>query len=150
MFTKIVQIAVPFIWFGVIGAISFLETPLKFQAPGIDLPLGLGIGRLVFFAMNKVEIVLAVIFLITLRRERTALSAAFKYFLPVLAILVLDTLWLLPALDARAEQVIAGIAAPHSDLHIFYVVLEAAKFVLILILGIAVAKRHLSSNGYEK
>ena len=40
-------------------AISFLETPLKFRAPGITLPLGLGIGRLVFRALNTVEVVLA-------------------------------------------------------------------------------------------
>lgn len=149
MVTKIVQMAVPFIWFGVIGAISFLETPLKFQAPGIDLPLGLGIGRLVFFAMNKVEIVLAVVFLITLRRERAVLSSAFKFFLPVLVILVVDTLWLLPSLDARAELVINGTAAPHSNTHILYVVLEVIKFVLVFILGCAVAKRHLSSNGNQ-
>ena len=41
-----VQLAVPFIWFGMALAISFLETPLKFRAPGITVPLGLGIGLL--------------------------------------------------------------------------------------------------------
>ena len=40
-------------------AISFLETPLKFHAPGVDLRVGLGIGRLVFRALNTVEAVLA-------------------------------------------------------------------------------------------
>lgn len=37
-------------------AISFLEAPLKFRAPGITVPLGLGIGRLVFQAFNAVEL----------------------------------------------------------------------------------------------
>ena len=41
------------------AVVSFLETPLKFRAPGITLPLGLGIGRLVFRALNTVELVLA-------------------------------------------------------------------------------------------
>ncbi|HEY7487283.1 MAG TPA: hypothetical protein VH912_22700 [Streptosporangiaceae bacterium] len=33
--------AVIFTWFGMLTAISFLEAPLKFRAPGITLPLGL-------------------------------------------------------------------------------------------------------------
>ncbi len=32
-----------------------MEAPHKFQAPGITLVLGLGIGKLVFFTLNKVE-----------------------------------------------------------------------------------------------
>jgi hypothetical protein len=49
---EVVQIAVPFVWLGVVLAISFLETPLKFRAPGITVPLGLGVGRLVFRALR--------------------------------------------------------------------------------------------------
>lgn len=47
MLRKLTQVAVPFIWFGMIGAISFMEAPLKFQAPGITLSLGLSVGRLI-------------------------------------------------------------------------------------------------------
>lgn len=54
-------IAAVFMWIGFVGAISSMEAWLKFRAPGITLPLGLGIGRLVFNALNKVELVLAVI-----------------------------------------------------------------------------------------
>ncbi|GCE41717.1 probable conserved transmembrane protein [Rhodococcus wratislaviensis] len=39
-----VSIAVTFIWLGMVVAISFLEAPLKFRAPGVTVPLGLGIG----------------------------------------------------------------------------------------------------------
>lgn len=53
--------AVVFGWLGMVLAISFLEAPLKFRAPGITVPLGLGIGRLVFRALNAVEIVLATV-----------------------------------------------------------------------------------------
>ena len=41
-----IAIAAVFIWLGMVLAISFLEAPLKFRAPGITIPLGLGIGRL--------------------------------------------------------------------------------------------------------
>ena len=40
-----VSIAVTFTWLGMVIAISFLEAPLKFRAPGVTVPLGLGIGR---------------------------------------------------------------------------------------------------------
>ncbi|WP_200881112.1 hypothetical protein [Cellulophaga sp. E6(2014)] len=55
------SIAITFIWVGFIGAISFMEAWLKFRAPGIDTALGLGIGQLVFSALNKVEITSAVL-----------------------------------------------------------------------------------------
>src|SRR3954467_7605999 len=51
--------AVTFVWLGMVLAISFLEAPLKFRAPGVTIPLGLGIGRLVFRVLNLVEAVLA-------------------------------------------------------------------------------------------
>jgi hypothetical protein len=54
-----VAAAVIFVWVGLVLAISFLEAPLKFRAPGVTIPIGLGIGRLVFRALNTVEVVLA-------------------------------------------------------------------------------------------
>jgi len=50
-----------FVWLGLIGGISFLETPLKFQAPNIKIAFGLSIGRKIFFGLNKIEIVPAVL-----------------------------------------------------------------------------------------
>ncbi|MBQ0896551.1 hypothetical protein KBX37_26255 [Micromonospora sp. U56] len=52
------QLAVPILWLGMVIAISLIEAPLKFRAPGVSLPIGLGIGRLVFRALNAVEFVL--------------------------------------------------------------------------------------------
>jgi hypothetical protein len=45
-------------------AISFLEAPLKFPAPGVTLHVGLGIGRPVFHALNSAEVLLAVVIVI--------------------------------------------------------------------------------------
>ena len=52
--------ALTFLWLGMVFAISFIEAPLKFRAPGVTLPIGLGIGRLVFRALNGAEVVCAV------------------------------------------------------------------------------------------
>jgi hypothetical protein len=43
------------LWLGMVLAISFLEAPLKFRAPGLQLTVGLSIGRIVFRALNVVE-----------------------------------------------------------------------------------------------
>ena len=53
-------VATALIWFGLTLGLSFIETPLKFQAPGVTLTIGLEIGRLVFGVLNKIEIGLAV------------------------------------------------------------------------------------------
>ncbi len=151
MFRRFAQVAIPFIWFGATGAISFMEAPLKFQAPGITLPHGLGIGRLVFFVLNKIEIVLAVIFLFSLIGRRMIGRAALVIFGIIAAILIAETVWLLPALDARAEKVIAGTAEPFSNLHLIYIALDAFKFVLLFVLGILTFRRYLgrlNENGY--
>ena len=58
------QVAVTFTWLGLVLGISFLEAPLKFRAPGLTVEVGVGIGRLVFRALNAVEGVAAVVLLI--------------------------------------------------------------------------------------
>ena len=62
---RAVAVAVIFVWLGMVLAISFLEAPLKFRAPNVTLQIGLGIGRLVFRALNTVEVVLAIVILVT-------------------------------------------------------------------------------------
>lgn len=145
MVRKVLQISIPFVWFGAVAAISFMEAPLKFQAPGITIPLGLGIGRLVFFALNKIEIILAVVFLVSLLRSRSIGRTAIVLFALIAVILVLETVWLLPWLDARAELVITGAAEPFSRMHFVYIGLDAIKLVMLMALGISMTKTHLTS-----
>lgn len=61
-----IAVALIFVWLGKVLANSFLEAPLKFGAPGVTLQIGLGIGRLVFRALNSAEVVFAVIIAIAL------------------------------------------------------------------------------------
>ena len=149
MLRKFIQVAVPFIWFGMIGAISFMEAPLKFQAPGITLPLGLSVGRLIFFVLNKIEIVLAAIFLISLIGRQTLGRVPVVIFGVIALILFAETVWLLPVLDVRAEKVIAGTAEPFSNLHLVYIAFDAIKFILLFVLGTLMFRRHVSRERYE-
>jgi hypothetical protein len=146
MWIKTLKIAVPFVWFGMVLAISFMEAPLKFQAPGITIPLGLGIGRLVFFALNKMEIVCALLLLIAFWRAGSNAKIE-KILLGIaLLILILETVWLLPMLGARADEVIAGTAPPFSRMHFVYIGFDALKLVLLLILGIASTRNYVGSD----
>ena len=46
-------------WAGLVAGISFIEALLKFTAPHITVPLGLGIGRIVSAALNEVALAAA-------------------------------------------------------------------------------------------
>ncbi len=146
MVFKILQIAIPFIWFGAIGAISFMEAPLKFTAPNITLALGLGIGRIVFQTLNKIEIVLAIVLIISVFMQRPK-GQSWIYFLSIASVLLLlETVWLLPALDERTIQVISGNAPPFSNAHIVYIVFDAIKFLSLFVLGVMLTKQHLKAS----
>jgi hypothetical protein len=133
----LVQAAAPFIWLGMVLAISFLETPLKFRAPGITVPLGLGIGRLVFRALNTVEVGLAVALTAAMLADQVGVTGrvAPGVLVVLWAVLVSQVAVLRPRLDRRARRILAGQTPPRSHLHLAYVTLEAAKVVLLTVLG---------------
>ena len=131
---KLITIFCVIFWAGLIGGISFLEAPLKFQAPGITIPLGLGIGQLVFQALNKIEIVLLIIIL------ACSLPTPLKNFHSILLfsvtiLLMADTFWLLPILDERAKLVLAGNVQAKSYHHFVYIIVDIIKFLSLIVLG---------------
>ena len=67
-----VATAAVFVWLGMVLAISFVEAPLKFRAPGVTLKVGLGIGRLVFRALNVFEYVFAAVISFALFTHETS------------------------------------------------------------------------------
>ena len=131
-----------FLWIGFVCAISFMEAWLKFQAPGITLPLGLGIGRLVFGVLNKIEWVFAIAIAIQLVIQKVPLLSlkTIPFLLP-LVILFIQTFWLLPGLDTRAEMYIQDIIPPTSNLHFYYAGAEVIKVVCLFIYGVNLFKK---------
>ncbi|MCQ4043753.1 hypothetical protein ACFOSC_11580 [Streptantibioticus rubrisoli] len=132
-----VTAAVTFVWLGMVLAISFLETPLKFRAPGVDVPIGLGIGRIVFRALNAVEAVLAVVILaaVTVGHPSASVGAATAITAFLLAV---QLAVVRPLLNRRSDRVLAGETFPRSRAHLVYVALELAKVAALLTLGISV------------
>lgn len=139
-----IAISLVFIWIGFICAISFMEAWLKFRAPGVTLPIGLGIGRLVFAAMNKVEWILALVIFISQFSIYRQLNWLYMF---LASLLLLQTIWLLPALDARAQMYIAGKTVPKSNLHFYYAIAEALKFVSLLVFGIKLFRPKQTNGG---
>lgn len=126
-----------FVWVGFVCAISFMEAWLKFRAPGINLHLGLGIGRLVFSALNKVEWVMAlIIFLNYFLGSGKDFQWIYVLFLLAFVILVTQTFYFLPVMDARAELHIQGAEVPPSKLHFVYVFIELVKVISLIVFGV--------------
>lgn len=121
-------------WAGLICGISFLEAPLKFQAPGITIPLGLAIGQLVFQALNKIEVaLLAVTLVCSYKTDLKNLKGLILIFIIIL--LLADTFWLLPLLDDRAKLVLRGKPISESYHHILYIIIESFKLLSLMTLG---------------
>jgi hypothetical protein len=130
-----VSVAVVFVWLGMVLAISFLEAPLKFRAPNVTLPIGLGIGRLVFRALNAVEVVFAlVIVAVTIARPPSACATA--TLAVAIAVLGVQIGLVRPRLTRRSDQVLGGLDAPRSRGHLVYVGLEVVKSLALIAGGV--------------
>ncbi|MFE1342408.1 MULTISPECIES: hypothetical protein [unclassified Streptomyces] len=127
--------AAVFTWLGMVLAISFLEAPLKFRAPGVTVALGLGIGRLVFRALNTVEAVLAVAVAVAVAAGSPGASVTALTAVAVL-LLVVQLAAVRPVLNRRSDRVLAGEEAPRSRAHFVYIALELLKVIALIALGV--------------
>lgn len=131
-----VAAAATLIWLGMVLAISFLEAPLKFRAEGLELRVGLAIGRIVFRALNIAEVVWAVVIAVCLAVAGESgpvllLAAATTVLLTVQLLLVR------PWLNRHSARVLAGQHGPRSRAHHAYIGLEALKLGALVALGAA-------------
>ena len=116
-------------------AISFLEAPLKFRAPGVSLQVGLSIGRLVFRALNVCEAMLAAVVVVALLIHPAPARVIVAFAITVLALIV-QLVVVRPALSGRSDAVLAGHTGSRSRVHYAYVALEAVKVIALLTTGI--------------
>lgn len=136
--TAALAAALIFVWLGMVLAISFIEAPLKFRAPGVTLPIGLGIGRLVFRALNGVEVVLAVVVGVALVVTGPGPAVLVAFAVAVLA-LTGQLVAVRPALTRRSDAVLAAgpdaETLPRSQAHFVYVGLESVKVIALIAAG---------------
>jgi len=127
--------AATFVWLGMVLAISFLEAPLKFRAPGVTLRIGLSIGRVVFRALNICEAVLAVALAAALAAAHQPAATGVAGFGAVV-VLAVQLGVVRPRLSRRSDLVLAGQDAPRSRGHYVYVALEGLKVVALTSAGV--------------
>ena len=130
-----VAVAAIFLWLGMVLAISFIEAPLKFRAPGVTLPIGLGIGRLVFRALNACELLFAVLVTVAFVVDAPAVGASVSAAVAMVTLLA-QVLLVRPRLTRRSDAVLAGGEGPRSRAHWVYVGSELVKVVALLIAGV--------------
>jgi len=116
------------LWAGAVLGGSLVAAPAKFQAKSLTLEVALDVGRAQFFWLGVTEAVLCLALLVSLvflsgRRWIWALFAT--------GLLALQRFVLMPPLDARTLQVIAGEPVPDSSLHTVFIVVEIIKFLLL-------------------
>ena len=131
------------LWIGFLLAISFMEAPLKFQAPSLTLPVGLEIGYLVFHALNGVELVLATV--IGTATFSSPSTRSVRWLTAVLILwLLAQTLLLYTKLDERTLAIINGTAVPEAPYHLIYIGMEVIKLFGLFWLA------HLQINAFAK
>lgn len=130
---KQAAILLPTLWLGVLIGVSFIATPVKFKAPSLTRPVALEVGRLTFRLFSRVEWVFAILVLGTVA---AAERSAWPLTLAVLAaaLVALQSIWLLPALNRRVDRVIASGTSASSRSHLGYSAAEGLKFLALLAL----------------
>ncbi|MDX2375899.1 hypothetical protein M4I32_03690 [Microbacterium sp. LRZ72] len=128
----VMRVALAGIWIGLIGALSFIETPLKFLAPDVTLPIALGIGRLVLTAANLAGAALLAV-LAALSFVRPRLRRGGWWVLIGLTVVLLTQIAIIrPPLNARTDIILAGGDPGSSPLHVLYVVADALLMLLLV------------------
>ncbi|KAG0223805.1 hypothetical protein BGW41_005353 [Actinomortierella wolfii] len=155
------------VWLGATLAISFMEAPVKFKAPTPSRRNLVDVGRHVFSAINKVEVVLSIFDLLfwAVLSQRDcilirptagatdaivttsfwAVSKALGWrhwvrFLPSLVVLGLETCMFLPMLRNIGARYVEGQPTEAAKVHGIYVGLELIKTISLIISTVGVAK----------
>lgn len=136
----VLRLVIPSLWIGLLVGLSFLETPLKFLAPGITVPLGLGIGRLVFTALAIAGWILLVALTVTAVLSPRVSRSGWAMAGALWVVLAVQTLLIRPPLNARSDIVIAGGDPGTSWLHYAYVAADLAIVALLVVWIVSVAR----------
>lgn len=138
MATRSWRTTLALVWAGMLIGVSFIATPVKFEAPSLALGPALDVGRHTFALFTKLEWLMLSLILLANTCRRASASQTAKGLVPwlLLGILLAQTFWLLPMLDLRVSAVLAGIPKPASFHHATYAGLEVLKLLLLAVLGL--------------
>ena len=139
---------VSFVWFGMTAGISLLEAPARFSTDSLSRAAALDLGRVVFTALNKTELVLLIVLLIVVRLSGNAR----RYWIEcgaLVVILIAQSVWLLPVLSARSLLIVSGGEPEPSIAHGAYAMLEVLKLILLLLVGFRSLAAHPTGSSLQ-
>lgn len=141
--TTALRLLLPAFLLGAIIAISFLEAPLKFLAPGVTIPIGLGIGRLVFTALNVLAGVVLIVLTVVSLRARAG-RATLGILGAIWLVYIVEVAVIRPVLNQRSDLVIAGLAAAGTNwAHYAYIVADVTLVGLLIALIVVTVRKVL-------
>lgn len=108
----------------------------KIQRTRRNASVGLSIGRKVFRALNKTELGFLIVLAAAFFFKPNTRQAEYIFPLMLLLILLLQSIWLLPALGKRVDLILSGIKPPPSKLHWYYISGELLKMVSLFMYGL--------------
>lgn len=138
-------VAVALLWAGMLLGVAFIAVPAQFGAEGLSRPLGIDLTRHVFAAFGRVElglVALSLVLALLLRPGRLLWALLGVIWL----IVALQSLWLLPALDVRADQLLRGETPPAGPWHGLYVGSEVTKLAVLLLIAWRASRRFAATS----
>ena len=130
-----VTLVAVFTWLGLVVGIAFIASWLKYNAFGVSLPVGLSLDKVMFQAMIRVEWVFACAVVADLLLGKAPVLMLVVAFI-LAALLILQTIWLQPALYTDSLSVFHGQGDPGAGLRTLNTILEVVKVSLLAVLGI--------------
>lgn len=131
---KLMIAVIAILWAGMLLAIG-MESVVKFATPSLTKPVGFDVGRTVFGAFNKVQIVLLLFIFIGMML--VTLQTLDKFLIYAIAvILLLQVFWLFPILSSRVDVILAGNKPAPSFIHGLYGLMEVMKLCCLSVLGL--------------
>lgn len=109
---------------------NLIAATAKFQVDALDLSIALQFGRAQSLWISYAEwfcIAMIVLGLIWNMRMMPIL------LMGAVGIFMIQQIGLTPILQARSDQIIAGLYPDHSNVHVLYAILEVMKFICLLI-----------------
>lgn len=131
------QFAIGFIavlWVGMILAIG-MESVVKFSTPSLSKIIAFDLGRVVFSAFNKLQLVLLLFMMAIAFFSRLTLWEKIGLIV-ITIIMIFQVWWLFPILSNRVDLLLSGIQPPTTYIHAFYSTLEIIKVLTLLFLGV--------------
>ncbi len=124
-----------FAWFGLTAGVSLLAVPVNFTAPLQTRVIALDVARVLFEALNRVELVLLILLLVLVRISGGA-RELWAYCAILTLLMIAQSAWLLPELSARAIMIAGGTEPGPSIAHGAYAATELVKLATLFLLGL--------------